>query len=441
MSLTVVLLWTLAIALAVMMLAQGLTLKIDLFSVRNIYLTGFIIYQLISPASALQGTRFFDFQIDDIERAGRWLLLYSAIFLLIFLYSYHRLRFADWFAAKLSRGPAVASDSMLTGLALAVTVAALCLRLVAYQVPFLAPPAFWSAIALSSTACAIVGWIWAARRLNPAVILLTLFIIGGSLFITLSGIYSRRPMISVLAGFVWGAYHRWATNHSPKQLVYTAAPLLVAVTLIVAAFTAIRGHHTGETSAQEAIGHMRNADLGRGTSDLLGGQSVGTSVLWVLDSFPQKHSYKPLFSLRYMFYYWIPRAIWEDKPEPFSKEVATLAKLSNVRRDVLTLPPGVIGYAGAEGGFYAVIIYALFFGQFIRFFDSMVRFNPANPYIILPVGCTTGQFLGLARGDIATFTTLAIVGFVSTYLIIYLTALVFGQTRATTLTRHVPQLH
>jgi hypothetical protein len=86
----------------------------------------------------------------------------------------------------------------------------------------------------------------------------------------------------------------------------------------------------------------------------------------------------------------------------------------------------VVGYAAAEGGFYALIIYALFFGQFTRFFDDLITLNPGNPFIILSVGCATGHFLGLARGDIAIFANVALVSFLSTYVLMVLSNAALG---------------
>lgn len=429
MALTIALFWVLAVGIGILVLYQGLTRSVDLFSIRNIYLAGFVVYQIVSPASALRSESYSGFNIIDPSKAAKWFLMFDYLFVLLFLLSYHRFGIANWFAQKLTKGPATASDSLLTGLAISIVIAALGFRVVGYTVPALSAVSINTCIALVSAACAVTGWIWAARRVNPAVLTLVAFVVGVSLVVTLGGFYSRRPLISVMAGFAWGAYHRWAKNLSPTQLLISATPLVLIAGLVVSAFTAIRSHQTSSTDAQGTLQQMKGANVSAGTSDLLSGQSVGSAALWILDTFPRDHKYDPLFSLKYMGYWWVPRVLWDSKPEPLSKNVANLAKLRGVNRDVITIPPGVIGYAGAEGGFYAVVIYAFFFGQFTRFFDQLVRLNPGNPYIILPVGCSTGQFLGLARGDIAIFTNVALIGFVFSFLLIYFTSMGFGRSR------------
>jgi len=429
MGLTIALFWLLAGGICLLMLYQGLTRSVDLFSIRNIYLAGFVIYQIISPVSALKLDSYSGFNIIDPAKAAKWLVLFDYLFIAIYLLCYHRMQIANWFAKKLTRGPATASDSLLTGLAISIVLTALVVRVIAYTVPALSAVGINTCIALVAAACAVTGWIWAARRVNPAVLTLVAFVVGASLVVTLSGFYSRRPLISVLAGFAWGAYHRWARSLTPSQLLISAAPLVLIAGLVVSAFTAIRSHQTSDADATSTLQQMKGASFSKGTSDLLSGQSVGSAALWILDSFPRDHQYDTLFSLKYMAYWWVPRALWEDKPEPLSKNVAHLAKLRGVNRDLITIPPGVVGYAAAEGGFIAVVIYAVFFGQFTRFFDELVRLNPGNPFIILPVGCSTGQFLGLARGDIAIFTNVAIIGFVFSFLLIYFTSMGFGRSR------------
>ena len=176
----------------------------------------------------------------------------------------------------------------------------------------------------------------------------------------------------------------------------SAAPLAIAAGIVVAAFTAIRSHSTGATEAQATLQQMKGASLSKGATDLLSGQAVGPAALWIVEKYPREIRYEHLFTFRYMGYYFVPRMLWEDKPEPLSTKVAHLAKLRGVNRDAITIPPGIVGYAAAEGGFYALVLYALFFGQFTRFFDELITLNMGDPYIILPVGCSTGQFLGLA---------------------------------------------
>jgi hypothetical protein len=427
-GLTIALFWLLAAGLILMMIAQGLSRRVDLFSIRNIYLVGFIIYAIVSPATALQSGNFCGFRINDPDRAGRWMLAFTYIYAIVYLLSYHRIRASHWLAAKFSGGRATVSDSMLTGVAIGLVLAALAMRIAGVHLPFLYALSTQLAVALLAAACAIIGWVWGARRLNPAVLLVAALVIGAGLMLSLT-IFSRRPLIGVTAGFVWGAYFRWARLLPPGRLLLSTLPLVLGGAVIVSAFTAIRNHNTGNTAAQDTFKQMAGADLKSGTANLLSGQACGSAALWILEKYPREIRYEPLFSFRYMGYWYVPRVLWDDKPEPLSQNIANLAKIRGVNRDLITMPPNVIGYAAAEGGFYALVLYALFYGQFTRLFDELIRRNVNNPLVILPIGCAMGQFMGLARGDLAIFTNLAIVGVVSAYLMLLIISFMFGRTR------------
>jgi hypothetical protein len=439
-GLIITLLIALAVGLLLMMFAQGITRRVDFFSVRNIYLAGFIIYHVSSPISALQDGTYIGFKIIDPLEAAKWMLIYTYIYVGVYLFSYHRLKISRWFASKFSGGPSEASDSLLTGVAILMIISALATRGIGMQIRPLAAISTNISIALAAAACAIVGWIWGGRRLNPAVILLAVVVVGISFGMMLGGFYSRRPLIGILVGFAWGAYYRWARYMSPTRLIYATAPLVLAAGVVIAAFTAVRGliHHS--TEGVVTVEHLRGADLSSGADSLFSGQACGAAALWVFEKYPSEFDYQHLFSLRYMAIWPIPSALWEDKPAPFSKDIARLARLRGVNRDVITLPPGVVGYAAAEGGFYALIIYALFFGQFTRFFDDLLTLNPGNPYIILSVGCAIGHFLGLARGDIAIFANVALISFFSAYVLILVSSKVFGRSSQSTGQAYWPQV-
>jgi hypothetical protein len=439
-SLIISLLYLLGGVLVVMMLAQGLTRKVDLFSIRNIYLAGFIVYQVASPVSALRDGTFIGFRVTDPVGAAKWLMMYVYIFAGIYLFSYHRLKIARWFASKIHVAHGEDTDSMLVGLAIVLILSAFASRMIAMQVPALRAVSINTAVALAAASCALTGWVWGKRRLNPAVLSLVVLVVGMSLIIALGGFFSRRPLISILAGFAWGAYYRWARHLSPSRLLFSTAPLLVVAILVVSAFTAVRGQMGAEAEGQVTLSQMKNANISKGATNLASGQACGAVALWVFDKYPREIDYKHLFSFRYMAYWYIPSAIWPEKPQPLSKETASLARLRRVRVELITLPPGVVGYAAAEGGLYALVLYALFFGQFTRFFDDLIRMNPDNPFIILPVGCTTGNFLGLARGDIGIFTNLALVGFVASFLMIWLTSLAFGRSGSPRMAAPWPQM-
>lgn len=427
-NVTVFLLYFLAFVLCLMMLKQGLSQSVDFLSVRNLYLLGFIVYQLLSPANALRTENFNGFQVFAPAETGRIFLLYAYLFIGVFLFSYHKFKPCRWFAGKFPAPQREISDSLFLGLAVALVCVAIPLRLFGPSIPLIARASVQIAIALAVVASAIAGWVWGAKRFNLIVVTMMIFIVGSSLAIGMLGVFSRRPMLTILLGLAWGAYHRRARFMKPAKLIFMLSPILLFVALAVSAFTAIR--HNRETvtaKVQDTARQMTQANVGAGTRNILGGQACGAAVLWAIESWPDKFDTRPLFSLRMMAYWYVPRYFWPEKPVPLGNEVARLARLKRMNWDKIKIPPGVIGYAVAEGGFFVVAIYALFFGQFLRFIDELIRLNPLNAFIILPTACATGQVLGLARGDIAIFTNLIVLGFVTTYVLLFVASKLFGR--------------
>ncbi len=417
--------------LVLMVFLQGFSRKVDLFSMRNMYLFSFLVYQIISPATALYTENFTLFQVNSPAQSGKQLLIFVWIYLAVFLLSYHRLGLTPWVAKKFSGPPRETSDSFFLGLAVALVVIALPLRLFGPGIPLIAKASANVSIALASVACGLAGWVWSNRRLNIPIVLMVLFIVGSSFAISLIGVFGRRFMLSVLVGFAWGVYHRRMKWMNPGRMLLNIAPVMLVVFVAVSAFTAIRDNRkTAEADIRQTMAEMQGAQIDTGAKDVFSGQTTGSATLWALENYPDPLEPQMLYSLKFMAYWYIPSAIWPEKPTPLGNHIATLAKVDGVHRELITLPPGVIGYAAAEGGLIAVIVYALFYGQFLRLFDEFVRLNPTNAFVLLPVGCATGQVLGLARGDIAVFANLILVSFISTYFLMYLVKRFFGKPSA-----------
>jgi len=429
MDLTVILFYLLAVVCAIMVLKQGLSRKVEFFSIRNLYLAGFVVYHVIGPAKALSTGNFFGFRVNDPESTGHWLLLYVWVFFLVYLLSYHRIKIYRWFASKLSGIPSEGPDSMLMAMAIGLIVFALPMRLFAYQIPVVGPSLVNVSLAMAAMACAISGWVWSQRKFNVVVLSITAAILACGIAISIFAIFGRRPLIGVLFGFAWGAYYRWARYIAPGKLIFYMIPILIAAGVVISAFTAIRSQTSRgrTTDVQSVLRAMTQADVRKGSESAASGQTCAGAMMWALEQYPRNIEPNSLFSLKYMVIYFVPRQLWPAKPKPLSTEIAHLAKLDGVNRDKITLPPGVVGYAAAEGGMYALILYALFFGQFTRFFDEVVQQNPLNPFIVLPCGCVTGQFLGLARGDIGSFTGIIMISFVATMALMFLAKMFFGR--------------
>jgi hypothetical protein len=411
------------IIIPIIILKQGLSRKVELLSMRNLYLLSFCVYQLLSPALALKTDNFWFFPIDTPAKTGKIFLGMASVYLILFFFSYHKIKLTSWLARKLTGPPRELNDQLLIALASSLVAIAVPLRFM--PVAVIAKPSIAIAIALVGIACAISGWVWSKNRGNISTNVIVGVIVACSIVLSISSTYGRRPLIGAVLGFIWGAYYRRTWWVSPARMVRFMIPLAVAAAVAVSAFTAIRGAARGGTTAQ-TLQHMKNANIQAGAADILGGQSTGSASLWTIENWPSRLETRKLHSAKYMILWYIPRIMWPEKPKPLGNDIATLAKIEGVRKESITLPPGVLGYARAEGGTLALIVYALFFGQFMRFFDELVRLNPTNVYIILPAGCCIGQVVGMARGCIALFSNLMIVSFIATFFILYIVNKLFG---------------
>lgn len=423
----VLLLASLGAFLLVLMLKQALSRKVDLFSLRNLYLVGFLVYQISSPAVALHYGEFAGFRINFPDKTGTKFFLFALVFTVVFLFSYHRIKVADWLAQKGKCAHREINETVFLILASFMVLLALILRFYAVHLPGIGKASTQIGIAVAAIASAIAGWVWGNRRLNIPVSLAALAITGASVVVVMVGAFGRRPLLAVLLSFAWGAYHRRFKFMNVSKMVASLLPLMLIVGVALSAFTAIRDNReTAESDVRKTLGEMKNAPVTQGAKNILTGQAVGSASLWTLEEWPERREPKYFNSLKFMGYWWVPRVLWPDKPSPLGNHIARYAKLQGVNWDLITIPPGVIGYSAAEGGLIAVIIYALFYSQFLKFFDRLVALNPTNFLIILPVGCASAQVLGLARGCIAIFADLAVLGFLSTFFFLYIASKLFG---------------
>ena len=332
--------WLILIPLVI--LKQGLTRKVELLSMRNLYLFSFCIYQLISPALALKTGNYSFYTINFPEQTGKIFLGLASLFLILFFFSYHKIKLTSWLAGKFSGPPREVSDQLL--IALAGSLIALAVPLRFMPIALIARPSVQIAIAFMGIACAIAGWVWSKHRNSISVNVIVGAIIAISIVLSITSTYGRRPLIGVALGFIWGAYYRRTWWVSPARMIRFMVPLAVGAAIAVSAFTAIRGAARGG-SAGQTIQHMQGANVRAGAADILGGQACGSTSLWAIENWPSRLETRTLYSAKFMACWWVPRSLWPEKPEPLGNDIATLAKIEGVNRGAITIPPGVIGYA------------------------------------------------------------------------------------------------
>lgn len=430
--------YAISAVLVLVMIYQGLSRRVELMSFRNIYLAGFIIFQLLSCANVITNEDFGIYRIENQKDALELFFLYAILFLACFFISYHWLKIARWVASWFRpKQPLEANDWTLLMVAVGFLALGLILRFVGIGSPLFRY--FFFIVPGLPAACAIVGWVWGGRRFNIAVVSIGSLIFGISALVSIWGTAGRRPVISAGLALAWGAYYRLRGKLNLRKVLVYSLPFLLITVHFGGAFSLHRSHQerdpldilkrTIATSPLDSIPHV------------LAGSPDAQATIWALDAYPERHEVRNLFSFRYIVYHSIPRILWPTKPVPLSKKVAKIANIKGVNQDVITLPPCVIGYAHAEGGLYALVLYAFFFGQFCQFFDEIIRQNPSNPFLILATGCVLGDVIGLPRGDIAIMANLNILGFLFVWFCFLIARQVIGRRQAAQGMYFPPQLY
>ncbi len=420
--------------LIAMIVIQGLRRTVDFICYRNVYLAGFIIFQVFSGSAIIASENFGTVIIEQPRAAYTNFLLYTVTFLVVFLVSYHRLNLMGWLARFMTpRRSYQVNDWLFLIAAAGIAVFAILGRLVLFRVPGV--NFFVATVPIAPLACAMVGWVWGGRRLNLAVLLMGGAIVGACILITMFGMYGRRPLVAACLALLCGSYFRMRLTLSLKAIVLYLAPVLVGMVFLVGAFSLVRGMIRSGASPVAVIQSVFQTRMSAAVDKVAVSTPDAVFTLWTLDAYPKRVTPRPFFSLKYIFYHPIPRDFWDEnltnflgeKPVPLSLILAEQAKIPGVAWGSITLPPGVLGYAQAEGGYLVLIIYAVFFSQFCRFFDEIIRNNLTNPFLLLAVVCTWGDLVGLPRGDIAIFANLVLLGFIGDYLLLLLIRLFIGQ--------------
>lgn len=417
----------LSLAILVMMIVQFSRRQVELLSIRNFFLLGMIIFQLTSAIPPILTERNNRYTLQDWPAAGMQFTVMVSIFLVLFFLAYRWGAGAKLLARLTPTTRVYPPETLLFFLAIALTVIAIVGR-VGVAIPNSTVSSLMGKVALAfaAMACGMAGWIWAPRLFNPVVALFSSGIVMVNLALVLSETFGRRSLVAIGAALLWGMYYSYWRHLKFTQLAPRLAMMALPPVILLAAFTSVR-----ESQQREALGARvsqiaSSSNLEAGFLDLLSGQNCAPTSMWLIDNYPERFEHRHLMTLKYFVMLPIPRAIWHTKPEPLSTEIAAKARIQGVRQDELKIGPGVVGHAAAEGGWYALVVYGIVAGLFIRFFDELIRLKPSNPYIVLPIGSAMGQIVGIPRGDASVFAA----NYVAAVLGAYFSTLVLARVLA-----------
>ena len=285
------------------------------------------------------------------------------------------------------------------------------------RIPLIGILATYVGNAMGAAAAVIIGWYWAPRFLNPAVAIPSLALLLVNAAVAVQGSSSRRDIIAVFAGFIWGVYFSRVRFMRMRSYLPTLGVVSAIGIVVVASFTSVRG--SGADRDRSPMEHLQamltGTDLVAGLYDLGSGQQAAGISMWIIDNHPETYPFRGPATLKYIYEIPIPRMMWPEKPNPLSIEIPKMARIRGVGYGEYNVGPGVVGQSYSDFGPAAVLLYAILLGIMIRFADDLVWRSPRDIFVIAAVGSGLGQILAIPRGDVSLFTFVFLVGFAGCY--------------------------
>lgn len=412
----------LSLVVALIMMRDHVKGRVELLSIRNFTLLGFIVFQLTSGAVILYRDYDPKYPLTDSGRTGVAFAFSCTVFLIILLAMYRWGPVVRKAARALPTTRVVPSEPFMWLCAVTLMMMALFLRAFV-AVPLIAALADYLGTAFASIACGLAGWTWAKRFLNPAAMVYAMVIFLGSAAAVMVGSFGRRGLVAVGAGLIWGMYYSRLRYADGKRVIVQALLAAAIPAILLAMYTSARSSTEHERGVAEHIKAMATkGDVGMGFMLLLDGQGTAGVSMWLMEQCPESYPYRWFHTPKYALLFPVPRRLWPDKPEPLSSQIAEMANRQGVNRSGLTVGPGIIGHAAHEGGFIALIVYAILGGLFLRFYDEIIAKCPTSPFVVLPVGASMGQIVGLARGETAAFIFAYVFGVLGSYFALLMVA-------------------
>jgi len=376
----------------------------DLLTIRNFFLVGFTIYQVTSGSISLLKDNSIDTSLilrNQDAIAGQyllWIITFEVFFLAFYRWGIGAKRLAKW--TPIIKGQT--REPVLWMFAFTLLGIAILLRF-AVVIPYVSVITTQVGTSIAAVAAGMGAWIWVKRPLNPAAAAFMFAVLLLAIGIGIFGAFGRRPIVAISGCLIWGTYYARMRGLPPARVIVQAALIGIIPIVLVAKFTATRGQeNVTATNPITVLVGVAKGNTTRGLQDLLSGQQCAAWSMWLMENYPETYEYRYLHSIRYYFELPIPRAIYPNKPQALAafawKDAGVTGKPVSY-----TIGPGILGHAGSEGGYPVLILYAAVMGLFIRYFDAVLLRAPAQPFVVLPIGASMGNLLGLARGEVPNF--------------------------------------
>ncbi|MCE2881359.1 MAG: hypothetical protein LW636_03220 [Planctomycetaceae bacterium] len=412
--LTVVLLLILSGLIVAIMIRDSLRGEVEIFSARNTFLFGILLFQSVSASISLLAEDYGQVYLQSVGLTSLIFTGLLTLFLIIFFFTYAK---GPWVVRWANRTPTEhdATEGGLLLCAFAAVGAGLIFRFVIGPIPIIGVLTQQFAAGSFAVACGLAGWAWGRRPANFAIVATAIILLVFCIASLLAYTFGRREVLGVLITFVWALFYaRWR---------FSGASLLVARTVVFGSigfaflvfFTASRrGDETQRTATEYLVAftQVTGPEIVESAFALTNGQQAGSNSMWLIETHPKDFPYDTLHSLGYYLTQPVPRAIWESKYEPLGRTMVADARITRVAEEY-SVGPGIVGHVVNDNPWITLPLYAVLLGLALRYLDERVRRCVDDPFVVVPLGAGLAQILGMPRGELGLFAfqlTTAIIG-------------------------------
>jgi len=413
------------IALIYRMYRQAKRGNVDVFSTRNFFLVGYIIFIFNSGVFTLGFDFYPELRIQNPAKSGAIYTFIALTYLVIFLWTYKSGFIADRIANKVNPKFSVQGPIPMLVLAVTFMVLSCVFKFVLGQIEFLGVITQTLAIGMAAASAALAAWAWAPRPFNIIVGTIAAALIFLAMGLAVYQAFGRRDVLSVMLAALWGAHYGHWRHIGLKRSLAQIVPVALLTLFAVASFTGARalssGAHLGFT---ESFRRVTQGDVSDGLFQM-GAQDTASCSLWLIETRPEPFHYDTLHSFRYFIGHPIPRRFWETKPSALGLTMVNEASIKNKARG-FNFGPGLCGHIMNDNPWLSLVPYAVGIGIMLRFMDRLVLRFPLNPFVVVPMGVAVGEILALPRGELGLFLVRTVASSSGVWIIMWLIALVGG---------------
>ena len=382
--------------------------KCSVCSFKNIFLAGICFFQCYALAwwiLVMRGEADMIWRQSLSVRSAFVYTVYLILFLFLFYQAYLR------FNPKLNF-VRIAIPPMTTS-KLKMLVAAIILSTLGYSLglleiggPFGILVTYLAMYGLVAST-GLIAWIWASAPKNPIYILTLILSVFMNIIPQLSFGSGRRSTLSIFIIIAWVYFYRQLKNSSIPAIIIKVLPILIIAILTISMMNTVRHTIFKDTdhSVSQILNEAKHSRLD--FSQTLQPPDSAVASVNILENV-DSYGVRPLFSFRHFFQHYIPRAWWPSKPNGLGLIMPNYAGLD--RWGDFNIGPGLVGHIVAEGGWYALIVYAISIAMLMKSLDVVFLKYSENPYFVIAMSCSLADWFAAPRGELGYMLSLAFLG-------------------------------